>query len=174
MSPYFPQRPPTLHEVNAAIAGDAFPADVTDGRLFYRTDLGMWFQRVAVLPAWLGQQEVLLFGNNATSLNNSYMRHIASIITSGTNFGYEIPYDITITGFTAKWVTGVTSGTWRVRREGVNVEAIPHPGGTVVRVVNMALSGAFAADGIMQVYMDTFNVAIDKPTCMVFYRRRAT
>ena len=175
MSPYFPQRPPTWAESAAALSGDAFPTgSVDNGRIFYRTDLREWFQYVSAISRWLGQEQKLLFGNNGVAINNIYMRHIASIITTGTDFGYEIPYDITITGFTAKWTTGVTSGTWRVRREGSNIAAIPHPGGTIARIVDMTLGDDFDADGIMQVYMDTFNTTINRPTCMVFFRRRET
>ncbi len=174
MSPYFPQRPPTLHEVNAAIAGDAFPGDVTDGRLFYRTDLGAWFQRIAAISAWLGPREKLLFGNNATGLNNVYMRGISSIIPSGANYGYWIPDDVYIVGFTAVWTVGVTSGTWRVRRDAVNNTAVPHPGGTIDSISDMTLGTLFSSDARMQVYMDTFNTGISLPTCMVFYRRTTT
>ena len=158
----------------------SFPTARSDGDAVFHTGFNEWFRWDATNSAWIGMEREAIFGKGATGLNDTYLRY-GHAINSATR-GKLLPYDIVVTGIVASWTVTATTGNLRVRRDGANVLSANLAGvatsNTTLQHVDQyatfAAHSGSGVDGLMQVYIDTFNAAVSHPHVTVYYRRRET
>ncbi len=155
--------------LDQSLGATAFPASPADGDVLFRTDLGEWFSYDLTNTAWLGQSRHLVFGKGGTGHNNTYLRSGDSI--GDPTRGPYLPWDVAVTGMTGRWDTSVTSGDFRVRRDGTNVLGKSILGSST-SFEHLDQYAEFDADGSMEVYLDTLSAGIAHPNVVVFFRRR--
>jgi len=151
----------------------SFPANPVDGQQVIRTDLllGMPFTYESGLAVWLGPIETRSFGEDDTTVNNQYLRHQRA--SGSSTKGYPIAYDITVVGFSINWTNAIATGSWRMRRDGVNTSVITL-GASVEEISDFTLSDAFASGARMTVYADALAGNVNGPSATVYFRRRET
>lgn len=154
--------------------GTTFPALPRDGERFFRTDLEETFAWDSSNSAWLGMQRVVLFGKGGSGFNNEYLRAPHGLGSAAN--GVLFPYGIVLTGITGSWVTTNVLGDINVRRSGSNalVSALSTYSTGNTTMSRTGAYATFAADGLMQVYLDGLSSAINHPHVRVTYRRRET
>lgn len=157
------------------VSGSSFPGSPSNGQVFYRIDVLEWFMYVTSQSAWFGPERHCEFGKGGTGFNDQYLEYGGDAVSSAARGAY-IPYDIAITGLTASWSSAITSGDFRVRRNGSNIMSADWgvSGDTSTTIIRTGTWDTFTASGKLQVYLDTLSGGINHPHALVLWRRRLT
>lgn len=153
------------------LAGTVFPTtDLYDGRQFFRTDLNHMFTYFEGYGGkWLGDLDSDGVGRNGAQTGGSYLRRYNGLLTDAS-LGLEIPWDITIVGFSWRQGAGA-EGSYIVRRDGSDISTINTA--TAGTGSDMTLNDDFNSGANLSVFWSSVNT-IDNPQVQVWWRRRAT
>lgn len=105
--------------------GTAFPADPTNRRRFFRTDLDCEFFWDATRSKWLSVEMYRLECTEPTALTaNTYADLIAGVLKMSSAVGWQLPWDATIVAGHAHKADTSGVALFRFRRNGTNVAVI--------------------------------------------------
>lgn len=154
------------------LSGTSFPTTgLFNGRKFFRTDLGAEFTYFENLGnKWLGELESDGAGRNGTQSNNAYLRRYNGMVMNGT-LGIEIPYDITIVGFTWRHNTSSATGNYAITRNGTVVSTVANGGANAGS--NTGLNVDFDANANLAFRWQDASASVTSPQVRVLFRRRA-
>lgn len=160
---------PVLTE--ATTRGTSFPSSPTDGMLFYRTDLFDLFQRDGTRGKWLSVRTFAYEGGIAGAITSGDYLWLPSGPQMSATLGWKLPFDMALVGMEAINGHASTTATLRVRKGGVNTNAISAAAAT--GSYDTSSNTDYAQNDIVSLVCST-NLASGGVWLRAIFRRRAS